>query len=103
MTRPSTAAPILAGLAILLLLLLVVYVGAYFLMGQSIDVRRVTSGERIVFRRYPHEWQKNVFTPISKVEEWMRGEEFIGIDNPPPISAQERAMRDFQNMPPNYP
>ena len=69
-SRPSTAAPILAVLAIVVpLLLLGAYVGGYlslceYRLGKSFD-----SGASVRLRFYETEWQRSLFAPAA----WMEG------------------------------
>jgi len=76
-SRPSTAAPILAVLAIVLPFAL--YVGGYFalLEGQTYLPYAVDPSEPPILmdRCYPHRWQAILFKPAAKVESWVRGYE----------------------------
>ena len=67
-SRPSTAAPILAVLAIVLAML-GAYVGGYFLVGYRIDWQ--PSG---FARSYPSRWIAVAFIPAARVEAWVTGE-----------------------------
>jgi hypothetical protein len=67
MTRPSTAAPILAVLAIVLLTLGAAYLGGYFWLGQRFDYDETTT------RLYPQQWMASVFKPAAQLETWLTG------------------------------
>jgi hypothetical protein len=68
-SRPSTAAPILAVLAILLPFVL--YVGGYFWLG---TVANVTSpAGPVAVRVFRYRWQAVVFTPAASVDSFARG------------------------------
>jgi hypothetical protein len=69
-SRPSTAAPLLAIVAIVLPLL-GAYVGAYFYLGQ-VGWADYDAGERIIWRTYPRPWHW-IFTPAARVETLIRG------------------------------
>ena len=80
-SRPSTAAPILAVLAIGLVTL-GAYVGGYFWLGRRIDEpfigyppssRRERDDPVRIFRSYPSPWMTAMFQPAGKVESWFRG------------------------------
>src|SRR6188768_4008010 len=63
-SRPSTAAPILAVLAIMLVTL-GAYVGGYLWLGKYAD----PGSEPIaVERRYAHYWQLQLFKPMATIE-----------------------------------
>jgi len=71
--RPSTAAPILAVLVVVLpLLLLASYVGGYFWLGEYSETS--IPGNKVIARFYPHRWQTFVFSPAAWVESLMRGD-----------------------------
>ena len=65
MTRPSTAAPILAMLAIVLVTL-GAYVGGYLWLGKTYDVGDQSP---ILIRSYPYRWQVVLFKPIGRLDE----------------------------------
>jgi hypothetical protein len=64
-SRSSTAAPILAVLAVGLVTL-VIYVGAYFGTGEYAYSRQH------IFREFPYAWQATTFWPAGVVEGWLR-------------------------------
>ena len=63
--RPSTAAPILAVLAIVLVTL-GAYVGGYYRLGT-----KFTWPSKDVWRVYPHAWQARLFSPGAAIESWL--------------------------------
>lgn len=70
--RPSTAAPLLAGLAILALT--GGYVAGYFCLGEWRDLGPTAPGLRqITFRIYGSQWQARLFQPASVVEGVLTG------------------------------
>ena len=69
MTRPSTAAPILAVLAIGLVTLLAVYVASYALLSD-----RQTIGTGVV-RFYSNDWAVAIFQPAARAESYLTGVE----------------------------
>ena len=74
-SRPSTAAPILAVLAIVLVML-GAYVGGYFWLGEFMLYTDLPErGERPlgIERTYQYLWQKKVFQPAARVETYLRG------------------------------
>jgi hypothetical protein len=82
-SRPSTAAPILAVLAIGLVTL-GVYVGGYFWLGErhdmqfgTIQVSSIAELERMPpslrLRNFPHKWEAEMFKPLASVESWWCG------------------------------
>ena len=74
-SRPSTAAPILAALAILLLPL-GVYVGGYFWLGRRADRFHVVTNELArIDRTYPKRWLAILYQPAARAEEAARGVE----------------------------
>jgi hypothetical protein len=73
-SRPSTAAPILAALAIVLPFL---YVGGYLWLGE----RRDYGGA--VVRIYRQPWHATIFRPANRLENWLRGETIV-LELPPP-------------------
>jgi hypothetical protein len=65
-SRPSTAAPILT---VLVMLLLGGYVTAYFWLGQWRDLGPMGGGGRqLIFRVYDTHWQAKLFEPASRIE-----------------------------------
>ena len=66
-SRPSTAAPILALLAIVLVTL-GAYVGGYFSLGERVDLSR---GDFI--RSYGHPLLETLFRPAASIESLFRG------------------------------
>jgi hypothetical protein len=68
-SRPSTAAPILAVLAIGLVTL-GAYVGGYLWLGEYNDQLNVG-----IVRFYPFAWQASTFVPAAKVETFLRHSE----------------------------
>jgi hypothetical protein len=80
-SRPSTAAPILAVLAVILVTL-GAYVGGYFCLGMRIDepvigyppsYTRLHDTPASITRLYPHPWQAFAFTPLALIESRLRG------------------------------
>jgi hypothetical protein len=82
-SRPSTAAPILAVLAIVLVTL-GAYVGAYFWAGETVGLTGgFTSGTPDAFaykRIYPYRWQASLFHPASMLDAWLCGVSISTID-----------------------
>ena len=82
-SRPSTAAPILAVLAIVLpLLLFGLYVGGYFWLPVGAHYPAIPSQLQgsnhvppggLIARLYRHRWQKWIFQPAANTEGWLRG------------------------------
>jgi hypothetical protein len=68
---PSTAAPILAVLAVVLVTL-GAYVGGYLWLGEY-EEHAFLGRVGHISRVYPHEWIVTVFRPAAQVEEWLRG------------------------------
>jgi hypothetical protein len=69
-SRPSTAAPILAVLAIVLVTL-GAYVGGYFWLGHCRTT--ATSGATdYVWRDYELQWVAELYRPAAKAESWLR-------------------------------
>jgi hypothetical protein len=75
-SRPSTAAPILAVLAVVLpLLLFGLYVGGYFLLGEgaAIPFTTVSGGTQAgIERRYGRDWLRKCFEPAAWAEAKLR-------------------------------
>lgn len=73
-SRPSTVAPILAAI-LLLLLPLGAYVTGYFWLGERISVLGNPPSDMPteIIRIYPHRWQESAFHPAAVVEGWLRG------------------------------
>jgi hypothetical protein len=75
-SRFSSAAPILASLAIVLVTL-GVYVGGYFWLGDEQLLLHSGGGAPVgtstLQRTYRHRWQALVFAPAARVEAWWRG------------------------------
>src|SRR5437762_12527798 len=87
-SRPSTAAPILAVLAIVLVTL-ASYVGGYLLLGEKQDVladfevlvdpevssiaelESLAPGFRL--RVFPYRWEAALFQPLASLESWLQG------------------------------
>jgi hypothetical protein len=69
-SRPSTAAPTLAVLAIVLVTL-GAYVGGYLWLGEYGE-GMFPPNTRVIIRTYPLEWQKVAFGPAAKVERLLR-------------------------------
>ena len=74
-SRPSTAAPILAVLAIVLAML-GAYVGGYFWLGQRCDWLHDGTLE-FPTRFYSHRWMAIVFEPAARIESQLTGIETI--------------------------
>jgi hypothetical protein len=76
-SRPSTAAPILAVLVIVLVTL-GAYVGLYFslLSDYRLGGRALDTGieEDIIWRVCEHRWQMQVFAPAAQLESSLRGQ-----------------------------
>ena len=68
-SRPSTAAPILAVLAIVLVALFGAYVATYVLLAD-----RQTNGTGVV-RFYSSDWEVTIFTPAARAESYLTGVE----------------------------
>jgi hypothetical protein len=60
-SRPSTAAPILAVLAVVLVTL-GAYVGGYFWLG---EFTANTDDHAFVCRSYPHDWKRVAYKPAG--------------------------------------
>jgi hypothetical protein len=83
-SRPSTVAPILAVLAIVLPLLLSgLYVGGYFWLGTPCIVQNITyvDDEEVVLpehagRSFKSRWLATLFQPMSFIESFVRGVDF---------------------------
>jgi hypothetical protein len=77
-SRPSTAAPILAVLAIMLALL-GTYVGGYFWLGQVRPFISLSPASGIsregMNRVYQFKWLATAFAPLAKCESWATGKE----------------------------
>lgn len=71
-SRASTAAPILAALAIVLVTL-GAYVGGYFFAGQTVDWRDETGDPTLGIDRVYPAWLAPIYQPAGKVESWVRG------------------------------
>jgi len=84
-TRPSTAAPILAVLAVVLATL-GAYVGGYFWMGQRRDVvlgPNPAAPTNCTLRTYKHAWEMKAFKPMARLEAWFRGHSVVlAFDSP---------------------
>jgi len=78
-SRPSAAAPILAVLAIVLLL--TAYVAGYFWLGKlstrNLGIAAVNGVEyrevKPPCRHFHNRWQAGLFSPAAQVESWLRG------------------------------
>ena len=75
-SRPSTAAPILAVLAVVLVTL-GAYVGAYLGIGKSGFGVVSETGERFIVREFQYSWQAKTFRPAGHVEGWLRRIEVV--------------------------
>jgi hypothetical protein len=69
-SHPSTAAPILAALAIVLVTL-AVYTAGYFGLGQRMD--SPYNNPRRVERSYSQRWLVTIFRPAAWIEQKVRG------------------------------
>ncbi len=67
-SRPFTATPMLAALAIVLSLLVATYVGGYLWLGERIDI-----AQGICIRSYPRPWLDELFKPAAQTESWLLG------------------------------
>jgi hypothetical protein len=70
-SRPSTAAPILAVVAIVLPMAL--YVGGYYWLGEYDAGINDYDEAEYVSRDYQQQWVANLYKPVGKVESWLRG------------------------------
>ena len=70
-SRPSTAAPILAVLAVGILCLLTIYAGSYFLLGTA--GFKEFEGKLLVDRHYTTRWEALIFEPGGRCESWLTG------------------------------
>jgi hypothetical protein len=68
-SRPSTAAPILAVLAIVLVTLTIAYIGAYRWMAIP------SGGRTCVYRKFRHKWQAKLLQPAGWAESKLIGTE----------------------------
>jgi hypothetical protein len=75
--RKSAAAPILAGLAIVLALSLSAYTAGYFWLGEYVELSAGGSAlprqVNIIDRAYPQQWLATGFRPAARIEGWLRG------------------------------
>jgi hypothetical protein len=85
-SRPSTAAPILAVLAIVMLPL-GAYVAGYFWLGE-LSLWPVGGGDFFLVREYPHDWEADAFWPAGKLESLARGAT---------VHVQSQGSFDFDN------
>ena len=69
--RPSTAAPILAALAVVVVPL-GAYIGAYFSLAKLSSWTHPKTGEVTLLRYYVQPWQTKFFWPAGRVEEALR-------------------------------
>src|SRR5436190_6631420 len=93
-SRPSTAAPILAVLAIVLVPL-GIYVGGYFWL-PAVSPAATSSG-LVLVKIYPYRWQAGLFSPAASVESFFGGTEvMLG-------SEEEMAARRLFKPPPTSP
>jgi len=91
--RSSTAAPIVAAIAIVLLPL-AVYVGGYFYLGMAqvwyfagpVDPLS-RGGLQAIHRTYPNKTLATIYYPAGKLEAWLRGIEVEVADYAPPRAA----------------
>jgi hypothetical protein len=82
-SRPSTAAPILAVLAVVLAML-GAYVGGYLWLGTR---ELIVVDEGGVLHDYPHQWEASIFQPAAWVESKLLGVtvESRSLDNEPDL------------------
>ena len=73
MTRPSTAAPILAVLAIALPM---IYVVGYFLIPETSDRNLPLIGTATI-RVFDASWQARIYWPMAKIEESISGQQIV--------------------------
>jgi hypothetical protein len=87
-SRPSTAAPILAVLAIVLVTL-GAYVAGYFWLGDRLDepfigyppsYARMRDDPIAITRMYQYRWQAQAYGPPAVAESWLRGIEVTTYD-----------------------
>ena len=64
---------VIAGIIVLAVLLLGLYVGGYF------ATTTFATDTQIAVRRFTYDWQEILFTPALKIESWMRGLEVIAV------------------------
>jgi hypothetical protein len=76
-SRPSTAAPILAALAIVLLPVLL-YAGGYYASCQYED--DTLDGQPIVVRGYRYAWQRSLFEPAAWLEQRLLGRDVFVVE-----------------------
>ena len=72
---PSTAAPILAVLAVVLVTL-GAYVGGYYWLGERYSIYTHDNFELPpgrIERDYPHVWLRTIYLPAARVEAWLTG------------------------------
>jgi hypothetical protein len=82
-SRPSTAAPILAVLAIVLVTL-GTYVGGYFCLGQRRVYVVLTSGVPPRIRReFPTKLLASVYKPLARIESWVTGSRINAVEANP--------------------
>jgi hypothetical protein len=71
-TRPSTAAQILAVLAIGLAMLSG-YMAGYFWLGERHNLNATYLRGPVIVRLYPQEWVAVAYRPMAGFEQWMSG------------------------------
>ena len=71
-SRRSTAAPILAALAIVLATL-GAYVGGYYWLGYVFEDQHRWTGRVSYERRYAADWQRIIFAPATRIESLLCG------------------------------
>jgi hypothetical protein len=71
MTRPSTAALILAVLAVVVPFAL--YSGGYFWLGEYDAELDDDDRAQYIWRNYQQAWIANMYKPASKLESWLCG------------------------------
>lgn len=79
-SHPSTAAPILAALAIVLVML-GAYVGGYFWLGDKTAAYKFK--ETWVRRSFPSKRLAMAYQPLAKIESWLTGWDVMAIEVDP--------------------
>jgi hypothetical protein len=72
-SRPTSAAPILAVLAIALVVMLAIYVTVYYLTGEYHEGYHELTRAPVTCRLYRCQWQRTVFSPAAWAEMRLSG------------------------------